>query len=150
MNAIPAATFAAEAIDAPVHADAGRPAEGAPPPETQAKPAIRRTATAATTPARNASPPIPAGLSMTASDPNADSTPSEGAAAPLPPAPVAVPQEPVVPDRWQTMNEEIARCSRESFFAGVVCEQRVRLRYCDGYWGSVPHCGGGFRFDNGR
>lgn len=148
MSAIPAATLAAEAIDAPVHADAGQLADGTSPAETQAKPAIRRSAVAA--PARNASPTIPAGLSMTASDPNADSTPSEGAAAPLPPAPVAVPQEPLVPDRWQTMNEEIARCPRENFFVGVVCEQRVRLRYCDGYWGSVPHCGGGFRFDNGR
>ena len=29
----------------------------------------------------------------------------------------------------------------ETFFAGVICEQRVRLRYCEGFWGDVPQCG---------
>lgn len=87
---------------------------------------------------------------MTAADSKADSDPSEGAGAPLPPAPAAVPQEPIVPDRWQAMLEAIARCPRDNFFTGVVCEQRVRLRYCEGHWGESPHCGSGFRFDGGR
>lgn len=77
-------------------------------------------------------------------------TPPVGAAeggVPLPAAPPAA--EPPVPDRWQAMSAAIASCGREDFFAGVFCEQRVRLRYCEGYWGDVPQCGRGFRFDGG-
>jgi hypothetical protein len=75
------------------------------------------------------------------------------AASPAPPtaAPAAAPpQEPVKLDRWQTMNAAIARCPRADFFAGVLCEQRVRLQYCEGYWGDVPECRSPNRSDNGR
>lgn len=51
------------------------------------------------------------------------------------------------PDRWQSMDAAIANCAKESFFVGVVCDQRVRWRYCDGYWGEVPQCPGGVRID---
>jgi hypothetical protein len=51
-------------------------------------------------------------------------------------APAAVP----VADRWHRMNDELSRCTRQDFIARVVCGQRVRFRYCDGYWGKVPAC----------
>jgi hypothetical protein len=41
------------------------------------------------------------------------------------------------------MEEELARCTREDFIRRVVCDQRVRLRYCEGYWNRVPQCPGG-------
>jgi len=76
-------------------------------------------------------------------------------AAPMPPAPA--PQPPVrtaqqatsvaaaapVPDHWAQFAEDLHRCERESFLSRVVCDQRVRLRYCDGYWGKVAQCPGG-------
>jgi hypothetical protein len=41
------------------------------------------------------------------------------------------------------MGEELRHCQRESFLSRVVCDQRVRLRFCDGYWGKVAQCPGG-------
>ena len=55
--------------------------------------------------------------------------------------PAAAPApDPPVPDRWETMNAAIAACSRENFLAGMMCTERVRYQYCDGYWGQVPQC----------
>ena len=48
-------------------------------------------------------------------------------------APIA--QEPPIPDRWDTMNAALASCSGDKFLAGVVCTERVRLQYCEGFWG---------------
>jgi hypothetical protein len=58
--------------------------------------------------------------------------------APAPPAPK--PQVRI--DPWQQMSEAIARCPAE-FLGRVVCEQKVRLQYCEGQWGKVPQCPGG-------
>jgi hypothetical protein len=55
-----------------------------------------------------------------------------------------------VPDRWQAMNAELARCSRENFIAGILCDQRTRWQYCDGYWGQVPQCRASGRVDDGH
>lgn len=73
-----------------------------------------------------------------------------------PPPAVSAPQAPVrtaqpanvapaapVPDRWAQFAEDLHHCERETFLSRVVCDQRVRLRYCDGYWGKVPQCPGG-------
>jgi hypothetical protein len=60
----------------------------------------------------------------------------EVAAAPQAPAPA-----PVV-DRWTRMADELSRCTREDFIARVICDQRVRFRYCGNYWGKVPQCPG--------
>jgi hypothetical protein len=62
-----------------------------------------------------------------------------------PPAPVAVPppappRETPRPDRWQQMNDAVARCAGQDFLAKLVCEQRARAQACDGYWGTVPQC----------
>jgi hypothetical protein len=45
-----------------------------------------------------------------------------------------------VSDRWTRMNEEMSRCTREDFITRVICSQRVRFRYCEGYWGKVEQC----------
>jgi hypothetical protein len=57
--------------------------------------------------------------------------------APPPPAPAVVPPP---PDRWQSMRDDLSRCDREGGFGGFVCDQRVRLASCEGYWGRVPQC----------
>lgn len=44
---------------------------------------------------------------------------------------------------WAQMRAELARCTNTSVIPRVVCVQRVRARYCDGHWGSVPECPGG-------
>ncbi len=64
------------------------------------------------------------------------------AAEPAPP-PAPRPPEAPPPDRWQLMSNSIARCGEsDGFVAGVICEQRVRLQYCDGYWDQVAQCAG--------
>ena len=79
----------------------------------------------------------------------ASSTP-EPVAAPAP-VPEAIPpaREAPPPDRWQVMADQIARCYNDGFFAGAVCEQRVRRQYCDGYWGQVAQCRSGVVNDHG-
>ena len=62
------------------------------------------------------------------------------------PAPPAT-QPPARVDPWQQMSEAIARCPAR-FLGRVVCEQKVRLQYCDGQWGKVPQCPGGPRADH--
>ncbi len=65
-------------------------------------------------------------------------------------APAAIEDAPSVPDRWQAMNAELARCARDNFIAGVLCDQRTRWQYCEGYWGHVPQCRVASRVDGGR
>jgi hypothetical protein len=57
------------------------------------------------------------------------------------PAP-APPPPPPAPDRWQTMRDAQAQCDRQGVFDGLICGQRVKMQYCDGYWGKVPQCQG--------
>jgi len=59
-------------------------------------------------------------------------------AAPAPPAPKPAPQA----DPWQQMSAAIGRCP-DGFLGHVVCEQRIRLQYCEGHWGQVAQCPGG-------
>jgi hypothetical protein len=41
------------------------------------------------------------------------------------------------------MADAIAQCGKsDGFFAGVICEQRVRLQFCEGYWDRVSQCAG--------
>ncbi|HEY7945551.1 MAG TPA: hypothetical protein VIH15_13685 [Casimicrobiaceae bacterium] len=69
----------------------------------------------------------------------------------MPPRPAVVPPpKPVArSDIWQEMKNAIGRCPADEFLARVVCEQRVRLEYCDGHWGQVPQCPGGPSVDHG-
>ena len=69
------------------------------------------------------------------------SPPTETAPVPVARTRAATPAPRVV-DRWQRLDEELSQCTREDFIARVICGQRVRFRYCDGYWGKVPQCPG--------
>ena len=40
----------------------------------------------------------------------------------------------------QSLASALEKCSSEKFLAGVICEQKARLRYCEGKWGQVPQC----------
>jgi hypothetical protein len=40
------------------------------------------------------------------------------------------------------MAAEQRECQKENVFARVLCDQKVRLRYCKDYWGTVPQCPG--------
>jgi hypothetical protein len=73
----------------------------------------------------------------TPSPPSAKPTTAVPAA---PPAPAAQSAPPHVADRWQRMEDEMSHCTREDFISRVICGQRVRFKYCDGYWGKVPQC----------
>lgn len=78
------------------------------------------------------------------------------AATPAAASPVSTPEivspvrEAPAPDRWQVMADQIARCGRDGFLAGVICEQRVRLKYCEGYWGQVAQCPSSIANDHGQ
>ena len=56
------------------------------------------------------------------------------------PPPVVETPEPVVPDRWQLLASATSRCERENPIAGLLCKERARLQYCEGYWGTAPQC----------
>jgi len=60
------------------------------------------------------------------------------------------PQQTAQPNRWQQMKEAMSRCSGETFFKRVACEQAVGLQYCEGYWGKVPQCPSGPTKDRGQ
>jgi hypothetical protein len=89
--------------------------------------------------ARKASVPAPSPKSVPSAAPAVVAE-----AVPVPERPqvaAAAPKAPVV-DRWTQMNDELSRCTREDFISRVICDQRVRFRYCNGYWGAVPQCPG--------
>jgi hypothetical protein len=65
-----------------------------------------------------------------------------------PPPPVAAAPQPTPRiDPWQQMAQAIGRCP-SGFLDHVLCEQRVRLQYCDGHWGQVAQCPGGPSLDH--
>ena len=76
-------------------------------------------------------------------------TPREVPAAAAASESVSPVREAPAPDRWQVMSNQIVRCGREGFLAGVLCEQRVRIKYCEGYWGLTPQCPSGIANDHG-
>ncbi len=151
--AVPAAapapgTAVADASSAPQ--PAGEPATAAAPGPAPASGADTVTATsespAAGVPkadAAKARPPRPAAPSTPKGSPKA------GAAAPaaIAPPPASAAPAPVAaaprPDRWELMKDELARCARDNVLSRLACEQRVGIRYCDGYWGKVPQCPAG-------
>ena len=52
-------------------------------------------------------------------------------------------------DQWEAMHVSLARCSGD-LFTRIVCDQRVRLQYCEGHWGSAPACASGVANDHGQ
>ncbi len=41
-------------------------------------------------------------------------------------------------------------CAGEEFLGRIVCEQRVRFDYCDGYWGQKVQCPGNPQNEQGQ
>jgi hypothetical protein len=64
-------------------------------------------------------------------------------------APVAKTREAPRPDPWQAMHVSLARCGGD-LIARIVCDQRVRRRFCEGHWGEAPECASGVANDRGQ
>ncbi len=56
------------------------------------------------------------------------------------PPPAAPRPAPPPPDRWQQLSDALAQCEREGGLSGFICDQRVRLDACEGWWGRVAQC----------
>lgn len=87
-----------------------------------------------------AHPPHGAGAAIAAPRPAAQAAgvvaPPASAAAASTPAAAPAPNA----ERWAQMIGEMSRCSSDSVIPRVQCERRIRARYCDGWWGTVPEC----------
>ena len=64
-------------------------------------------------------------------------------------APVAEMGKARQPHPWQTMHVSLARCSGD-LIARIVCDQRVRRRFCEGHWGEAPECASRVANDRGQ
>jgi hypothetical protein len=53
------------------------------------------------------------------------------------------------PDRWRLMHVSLARCGGD-LIDRIVCDQRVRLRFCEGHWGEAPECASGVANEHGQ
>ena len=40
------------------------------------------------------------------------------------------------------MRDAQSQCDREGVLNGLICSQRVKMQFCDGYWGKVAQCQG--------
>ena len=151
---------------------------GAPAPVPQVAPALELPATgrdeptgegaAAPSPITSAASPLRAARAA----PNSRQKPAPLAAMRKPegksprhaePRPIA-PSEPLVvasadaaffadPDRvhWVRMHDEVVACAGRAYFHdAVLCDQRVRQRYCDDRWGRAPDCPSGRQADYGN
>lgn len=67
------------------------------------------------------------------------------AVAEAPPPPIAPKIQPPAPDRWQMLASAIAQCG--DGLGGLLCAERARWQYCDGYWGKVAQCPGAIGAD---
>ena len=47
------------------------------------------------------------------------------------------------------MQASLENCSGD-LFARIVCDQRVRLRFCEGHWGKAPQCASGVVNEHGQ
>ena len=67
--------------------------------------------------------------------------PAPGHVAAAPPAAQAAEatEVPRALDRVLALSDALARCASETFFERLACEQRARMRYCDGA-GNLPQC----------
>jgi len=99
---------------------------------------------AKTPPQSKAEPKAPPKAPPAAATPAAPQVPPPVATPARPAAPVPQSPAPAAPafDRWELMAAEQRHCRTENMFNRVICDQRVRLKFCDGYWGTVPQCPG--------
>ena len=64
-------------------------------------------------------------------------------------APVAETRKARRPDPWQVMQVSLAGCGGD-LIDRIVCDQRVRRRFCEGHWGDAPECGSGVANQHGQ
>lgn len=109
-----------------------------------AEPAIRTDAARPEPPRASPRSEPPRSASRVAAPPApAAKAPPKAARSPPAPAPAAAvaPAAPVPnAERWVQMNDEMSRCSNDSVIPRIQCERRIRARYCEGWWGTVPEC----------
>jgi hypothetical protein len=79
-------------------------------------------------------------LAATAASTAATPAPAPVVDPPLPP-PVVVAQAPAraAPDRWQRLAEQIEGCPPDTL-KRAVCQESLRIEYCEGHWGRVAAC----------
>jgi ribosomal protein L40E len=53
------------------------------------------------------------------------------------------------PNSWRVMHVSLARCGGD-LIARIVCDQRVRRRFCEGHWGETPECASGVANEHGQ
>jgi ribosomal protein L40E len=53
------------------------------------------------------------------------------------------------PDPWRVMHVSLTRCGGD-LIARIVCDQRVRRRFCEGHWGEAPECASGVINEHGQ
>ncbi len=53
------------------------------------------------------------------------------------------------PDPWEAMHASLASCGGD-LIARILCDQRVRRRFCEGHWGEAPECASGVANDHGK
>jgi hypothetical protein len=92
-------------------------------------------------PAPKAEKGPPKASGTTGNSPTTQGQTQQAAPAPATPAPAPAAAAPVQ-DRWAQMAAEQQQCQKENLFNRVICDQRVRLRFCKDYWGTVPQCPG--------
>lgn len=124
----------AEVAPSPVEAVGAAPAGVDLAPQTQ--PAIKPGATVAAKRTMLASRATFA--TVNGDPPDAVNPPPE----PERPQPAPAPPPRAAPDRWQLMRDALAQCDKEGMINGLICGQRVRVQYCEGYWGKVDQCAG--------
>lgn len=54
------------------------------------------------------------------------------------------------PDRWERLDTALRACAGQDFFGRVMCEQKARFEYCEGFWGQKPQCPGSPVNDHGQ
>jgi ribosomal protein L40E len=64
-------------------------------------------------------------------------------------APVAETRKAKRPDPWEAMHVSLASCGGD-LIARIVCDQRVRRRFCEGHWGKAPECASVAANDRGQ
>ncbi len=63
---------------------------------------------------------------------------------------VASSDAPATYDRVLAYSDALAHCGEKTFFPRIACEQRARIRYCDGAVAQLPRCAEEFPRDHGQ
>ena len=148
MQTPPAAATDSEAK--PATSDTGKSATGSDSGKAAAatQDSSKMSSTTGSTKDSGKAPAAKAGTAPSATPGSAPTTPA--ADAPKTVAQGSNPAQSAPPDRWRQMKDAMSKCSGETFFKRVACEQAVGLQYCEGYWGRVPQCPSGPPKDHGQ